>query len=275
MRLRWPREYENPRAGYLFEWVRDRFAGTMEVEVIDLPQRQPGLVSFELEADGARHLVAVDYYDYTYANEEIAPTALAYFKMQHREEGYEAPSVVPGGYVAQRDRLYRFLGPLRATRDRARFAQDVYGRFSTSFQPELRGRIAEMLSDQRRFGFEGGTKLSIYSRHLRDVARSRVCIDVPGQGPYCHRLIDYLAIGACVVGIRPKAHLPVELEQHRHVAWVRDDLGDLVETCARYVEDAERREAMARASRDYFDRYLRPEQLADYYLTTCLERLGR
>ena len=59
------------------------------------------------------------------------------------------------------------------------------------------------------------------------------------------------------------------------MAWVRDDLSDLVDTCARYVEDAERREAMARAARDYFDRYLRPEQLADYYLTACLQRLGR
>jgi hypothetical protein len=273
VRLRWPRTYEFAPSASYFEWVRNGFARHLPIEEVDLPQPYPGLVLFELEADGDRHLVAVDYYDFMHVNEEAAARCTVYFKMQHREEGYDLPQVLPGGYVARRERLYRFLSRLRAARDRREFAFDVYGRFGLRYRAEIRGPAARLLSDQTVFAFEGGTKLAVYSRHLRDVARSRVCIDLPGQGPLCSRLVDLLAIGSCVVGVRPRVKLPVPLENGRQVAWVRDDLSDLVETCRRYVEDDEAREAMALEARRYFDNVLHRDQLADYYLDRCLERV--
>jgi hypothetical protein len=193
--------------------------------------------------------------------------------MQHQEEGYEYDNVLPGGYVAKRALMYKFLPRLRASRDRRRFVHDVYGRFSLTFQPELRQRIADLLSGEDDFEYEGGTGIALYSRHLRDITRSRVCIDVPGQGPLCHRLVDYLAVGSCVVGVRPRVVLPVPLEHEHHVYWVREDLSDLVDVCRHLVVSAEARETLAQNARDYFDRFLHEDQLADYYLHSCLARL--
>jgi hypothetical protein len=258
----------------MFEFVLRRFRQLVPVDLSEIPQKEPGLTTFEFLIGRERHLIAIDYYDFVHINEGVARRSSLYFKMQHREEGYGRDNVLPGGYVAKRQLLYKFLPRLREARDRRRFHYDTYGRFSLSFQPELRGRIAELLSAQGDFGFEGGTKVVMYSRHLRDIARSRVCIDVPGQGPLCYRLVDYLAIGSCVIGIRPKVVLPVPLEQGRHVLWVRDDLSDLVEICRRQIESPMAVEELAQSARDYFDRYLHEDQLADFYLHSCLQRLA-
>jgi hypothetical protein len=273
VRVRWPMEYENPLAASMFDFALHRFRQHVPVGLSEIPQKEPGLTTFELFIGRERHLIAIDYYDFAHINEDVAKRCSLYFKMQHREEGYRCDNVLPGGYVAKRQLLYKFLPRLRAARDRRRFVYDVYGRFSLTFQPELRGRIAELLSNQREFGYQGGTKVVMYSRHLRDIARSRVCIDVPGQGPLCYRLVDYLAIGSCVVGVRPKVVLPVPLEQRHHVFWIRDDLSDLVDVCRQQVVSVTAMETLAQNARNYFDRYLHPDQLADYYLHSCLERL--
>jgi Glycosyl transferases group 1 len=273
VRVRWPQQYENPLAASMFDFVLRRFRQHVPVDLTEIPQNEPGLTTFELLIGRERHLVAIDYYDFLHINEGVARSSSLYFKMQHREEGYGRDNVVPGGYVAKRQLLYRFLPRLRQARDRRQFLHDTYGRFSLTFQPELRGRIAELLSSQSDFGYQGGTKVVMYTRHLRDIARSRVCIDVPGQGPLCHRLVDYLAIGACVVGIRPKVVLPVPLEQGHHVLWVRNDLSDLVEICRHKIESPTAIEELAQNARDYFDRYLHQDQLADFYLHSCLQRL--
>jgi hypothetical protein len=273
VRVRWPTQYENPLAAPMFDFALNRFLQHIPVERSDIPQKDSGLTTFELYIGRERHLIAIDYYDFAHVNEVVAQRCSLYFKMQHREEGYQRDNVLPGGYVAKRQLLYKFLPRLRAARVRRRFLYDVYGRFSLTFQPELRGRIAELLSSQHDFCFQGGTKMAMYSRHLRDIARSRVCIDVPGQGPLCYRLVDYLAIGSCIVGIRPKVVLPVPLEQGHHVCWIRDDLSDLVDVCRQQVVSPTAVETLARNARSYFDRYLHPDQLADYYLHSCLERL--
>ena len=58
-----------------------------------------------------------------------------------------------------------------------------------------------------------------------------------------------------------------------HVAYVADDLSDLVEVCRFYVENEEAREEMCRASRRFFERHLHADNLAAYYLRSCLDRL--
>lgn len=274
MKVRWPLHYENPRAASYFEFALYRFREHVAVELADIEQREPGLVTFEVIIAGEAHRVALDYYDFLHVNENVVRRSALYFKMQHAEEGYGFENVLPAGYVAKRHLLYQQLRRLRSTRDECRYTHDVYGRFSVTFQPHIRRRIAEVLSSQSDFEFEGGTTLSVYSRHLRDIAHSRVCIDVPGQGPLCHRLVDYLAIGSCVVGLRPRVLLPVPMEHGVHVYWIRDDLSDLLDACRTCLGSSETAERLAYNARDYFDRVLHQNQLADYYLYKCIERLG-
>jgi len=257
----------------MFEFAVNRFRRLLPVDVVDIPQVEPGVTTFVLYIGREEHLIAIDYFDFMHLNTRVVENCSLYFKMQHQEEGYALANVLPGGYVAKRGLLYEHLPPLRKIRDAQQFSYDVYGRFSLTFQPEVRHRMAELLSNQPDLDFEGGTKMVVYSRHLRDVARSRVCIDVPGQGPLCHRLLDYLAIGSCVVGIRPKVALPVPLEHERHALWIRDDLADLVDVCRKQLTSPRTREELARNARGYFDEFLHRDQLADYYLYSCLERL--
>jgi hypothetical protein len=67
--------------------------------------------------------------------------------------------------------------------------------------------------------------------------------------------------------------LHVPLIDGEHVALAREDLSDLVEVCARYVDADGERERLGRQAREFFDRYLHRDQVAAYYLHTCLERL--
>src|SRR5690606_4568761 len=118
-----------------------------------------------------------------------------YFKLQHRKGGYGIDNVVPGGYVPASSEIYGYLPYLRALRDRRRFRQDVAGRFGLQAAADVRRRAMGALAAQTRLSYGGGAKLR-YSRSLVEIATSRVCVDLPGNGPLCFRLVDYLAVGA-------------------------------------------------------------------------------
>lgn len=274
MRLSWPRTYENPRVAWIFDWVRDGFTQYMPVAETDIPQREPGLVTFELACRGERHLIAYDYFDFTRVNEDVLERASIYFKMQHLEEGYGSDRVVPAGYVVSHPSVLRMLPRLRALRDRSPLGYEVFGRFGLRYSAEVRSRAIALLSDQQRFEYEGGARMTMRSQYLRDLARSRIAIDLPGQGPLCHRLLDALAIGTCVVGIRPKVRLPAPLESGVHLVWVQDEMQDLVDTCSGLLRDETTRARLGAAARDYYDRFLHPSQLVGFYASTCLERLS-
>ena len=269
----WPDEYQWPTARL---WVETLFYGLrrrVRVELRPLPQTYRGTVIFQFVRGGRVHDVALDYSDYPEVNEESAGRCAVYFKMQHLREGYGRENVLPGGYVSDGRKLYLHLARLRRLRDRREFAFDVYGRFSTEFAGETRRRAVELLRGQHEFAFEGGLKKVSYLDFLREVARARVCVDLPGEGDFCFRLVNYLAVGACVVGPRHRTTLNAPLVDGLHVAHVRDDLSDLVEVCRRYVEDGEAREEMSRAARRFFDENLHPDSLTSYYLRSCLDRL--
>ena len=110
-----------------------------------------------------------------------------------------------------------------------------------------------------------------YSQHLMDIAASKVSVDLPGNGPFCFRLLDYFAVGACIVAVRHTAEFPVPLVPGVHIAYVKDDLSDLVDVCRYYVENEEARQAMKNNARDYFDKYLHRRQIGAHYLNCCLE----
>jgi hypothetical protein len=270
--VRWPAVYEWDRAGLWVDPLRHGIERLVDVEEADVPQPYEGIVVVRLVVDGVEHEVVVDYSDYPVVNDRARAATSLYFKMQWLPSADER--VVPGGFPPCYERIYDYVGHLRRRRAQARFEYDVFGRFGAGYAQDVRGRAVAMLSGQTRFHYEGGMKPVGYGEYLREVARSRVCIDLPGNGPFCFRLIDYLAVGACVVAPRPPTELHVPLVDREHIVYASEDLSDLVDLCERYVEDDEERERIARNAGDFFDRNLDRGQIAGYYLRTALDRLG-
>jgi hypothetical protein len=241
----------------------------------DVPQPYPGIIVFQFVHGGTAHDVVLDYYDYGHLNEAALRDCSLYFKMQHSRRGYASAKVLPGGYFHQFGRQWvRSLPHARRMRDAGAFRYDVYGRFSLLFAREVRTRAVELLRCQHRFHFEGSLHTVPFGEFLREIASSKVCLDLPGNGPLCVRLCNYLGVGACVVAAPHEAVLHVPLVDGRDIVYCRPDLSDLVDLCAYYVEHPADREALRVRGREYFDRYLTWPQLARYYLASLVERLA-
>jgi len=272
--LRWPARYDWHATGKWVEGLRRSLATRIRMEEASIPQYVERAVVAELEHEGRHHQVVIDYADKNHLHVAAARASLLYFKMQHRRGGYGLSNVVPGGYVSGDVELYRYLRPVRALRDRREFRFDVNARFGLRFSPGIRSEAVRRLSAAEDLRFRGGTQLVRYSRHLREIAHSKVCVDLPGNGAFCFRLVDYLAVGACVVAVRHHNLLPADLVDGVHVVWVKDDLSDLVETCRWLTADLEARERMALNARRYFDAHLHQEVLAEHYLKRCFQALA-
>lgn len=271
--IRWPVHYQWPRAHLWVDTLLYGFRSLATVQFAQLAQPYKGMVIFQFVVHGKSHEVAIDYSDYSEVNEEIARHFPLYFKMQHRREGYDLNNVLPGGYVPDGRRIYLHLASLRRIRERRDFAFDVYGRFSLEFARQIRQRAVEILSAQNVFQFTGGLTKVNYIDFLKEVARARICIDLPGEGDFCHRLINYFAIGSCVVAPRHRNILNAPLVDGEHIAYVKEDLSDLVEVCKFYLENEEARERMSLKSRRFFEENLHKDNLTAYYLRSCLDRL--
>jgi Glycosyl transferases group 1 len=262
-------------------WVEPLFRGfRMRTKVIrrDVPQRLAGTVVIEVWRGGRSYRVALNISDYPelvhYGTSQGVREGVALeFKMQYLKGGYGLPNVIPGGFVSASmlvDWLAR--GP-RRTRDHRQFLCDVYGRFGLNFATETRTAAIRALSTQSRFKFFGGGNKVAYREFLHEVARARVCLDLPGNGPFCFRLVDYLAVGACIVSPPHAVEMPEPLVDRKHIVYTRPDMSDLVDLCERYVNDEPAREAIAQEARGYFRRHLYWRSLADYYLRMMLEKL--
>lgn len=272
--VRWPTAYEWAPAGKWVNGLREAISAHVPVADVEIEQPYEGAVVIEVELDGDRHAVAIDYFDSDRLLDEVLASCALIFKMQYRSSGYDNPRVVPGGYVPARPHLARYLPALRHLSDRSEPVYDLYGRFGLGYATEYRRTAVEALQAQNRFGYEGSLKILPYAAYLREAARSRVCLDLPGNGDMCHRLVDYLAIGCCVVRPAPLTSLPVELADGVNIRYVQRDLSDLVDVCADLVADPARSTEIGLAARDYYDRYLRADQLAGYYLDRCETLLG-
>lgn len=272
--IRWPASYQWPTARIWVDTLLYGFKSRARVEFVDLGQPYRGTVIFQFVVEGKAHDIAIDYSDYAEVNPESVARCALYFKMQHDREGYGYQNVLPGGYVSGGRKIYLHLSRLRRLRDARDFRFDVYGRFSTEFAAETRRRAVELLNNQNKFRFEGGLKKVKYLDFLKEIARAKICIDLPGEGDLCFRLINYLAVGACIVGPPPRTKLHAPLIDRVHVAHTQTDLSDLVEVCSYYLENTDAREEMCRNSRHFFDQYLHKDNLTAYYLRSCLDRLG-
>jgi hypothetical protein len=269
--LKWPSTYDWIHAGQWLSSLRTGFASHLDVETIEIEQPFERVLLTLLTLDGREHRIAIDYSDSPELPPGATDAAELYFKMQHRRGGYGLDHVLPGGFVPNSDALYTYLPLLRRARDARRFRLDAYGSFSRGYASEVRTRAIDALTAQQRFHFGGGWTVVRYSGFLDLVAHSKVCIDLPGNGPLCFRLIDYLAIGSCIVGPPHGTDLHVPLVDGEHLTYTDPSLSNLVELTAELVADEPRRERLARNAREFFDRYLAARQLTAYYLAKSLE----
>jgi Glycosyl transferases group 1 len=269
----WPLDYASEDAAHFTAPILSALARLASVERRPLSQLYPGLVVFELSGtDGRSHAVAIDYRDALEIDGAAYEAVDLYFKLQHAREGYGLERVVPGGYVAAKSPLYHNVRRLRGLRTLPARHQ-VYGRFGLRAAGELRSRALVALRADPRFEFVGGPSLSLYMQSLLEAARSRICIDLPGNGPFCYRLTEYLAIGCCIIGPRHRATLPAPLRDRVEIVYCAEDLSDLADLCAHYLHNDAERESIAASAGRYFDCHLAPLRLGEHYLSTCAERL--
>src|SRR5438552_6923840 len=232
----WPTEYQHSEAGHFVQPLRAGLGTLTTVEPRVIPQPYAGVVIINVRYHVETFTVAVDYSDCTFINKECLAEVALYFKMQHLRSGYGDPKVLPGGYVAGKRSLYDHYCRLRALRRRTPQC-DVYGRFGMHFSAEIRRRALQILQSESRFELLGGASLALYMQSLREAARARVCVDMPGNGPFCYRLVEYLAAVCFVVAPRHSAIMHAELRDREHLVYCRSDLADLADICAQYVDD--------------------------------------
>lgn len=282
--IAWP--HEEPSPGTHF-WA-DQVLSGLRSNGVKIGSRRiaqiPNTFAVIAEVDDGSEVnkVVFDPDDRPEVVDELVENALVYFKMQYAETGYRDSRVVPGGYLLANNLAYRYLPLLRFLRARRSFRYDVYGRFGLRYGgQDIRTRAHEQLSartDLRYAGslfkYPGGPEKVAYRRYLFEIPRAKVCVDMPGAGALCTRLIDYLAIGACVVGPRPAVRLPAPLIDGVHVVHCAPDLSDLGDICAQLVRDDETRERVARNARDYFERHLDRRRLGRYYVDQIVARLA-
>lgn len=273
--IRWPATLQWE---YAWGWVEPLFRGfrsRVPVRIVDTRQNLDSTVVLELIRGPRTYRVAINCSDYPdLVHLGSSGDALDFeFKMQYRSGGYGERRIVPGGYVSDSMLVDWYARKPRRERDRQRFRWDVYGRFGLQFATDIRAKVMAMLEAQSRVRFFGGDRKVSFAAFLREIAQSRVCLDLPGNGPFCFRLVNYLAVGACVVSPPHATVMPEPLVDRRHIVYTRPDMSDLVDLCERYAQDAGAREAVMRESREYYRRHLYWRSLSDYYLRTMLDCL--
>lgn len=270
----WPTQYEWPDGAAILESVKYAFETLGVIREERTPQLYTGVVMLYCVVDGKSHAVAFDYSDYhDLINESALAKSSLYIKCQHRIEGYSDPRIVPGGYITTTRRYYRYYIPFRRRGNLAPTI-DLVGRFGFTFQGELRRRAVALLADASDIQFVGNTGKVRYSRFLREVASARLSLHLPGNGPFTHRVAEFLGLGTCMISVPFATALHVPLVPGIHYVEIKPDLSDLLEKVRYYLQREDQRNRIAAAGRDYFDKYLHHEQLVSYYIRRILDRLG-
>ena len=274
IRIRWPIRI-NPELslGNCVNQIKSGIASHVPIEQAEIPQPDGGVVLFHLLDRGAPRRVVIDTDDQLILNDSTNEADL-YFKMQYLRGGYGSPHIRPGGYVCLNPALYRYRWNWRKLRSHTARSHDVYGRFGTTRdKQDVRARAISLLRAQDRFGFHGGDGVVWWGEYMDEMCHARVCLDLPGRGEFCYRLVEYLAVGACVIGPELSTEMPVPLESGVHLVRVSRNLECLVDECERLLGEVSLRETIGRAAEDYFDRYLALEQLGAYYVDTLWRAL--
>ncbi len=271
VKVRWPAVYGD--FGFTHH-IAPAFGRFIDVELVDREAADEHTLVAEFEIDGKRHEVAFDLADYPDFESGASGDAALTFKMQFRASGYANQQIVPGGYIPVNLMVYRMLPWLRSQRLNKPPLYEVSGRFGGAFAEDVRARAVENLASAEMFDYWGGIGRVRYSKFLREIARSRVSVDMPGNGPLCFRFVEYLAVGACIVAFPHGSLLPMPLVEGRHLLYINEDLTDLVEKCEWCLRNPAEAQQLSTAAAEYFDRYLHREQLAAYYIRTLLDRVA-
>ena len=270
--IEWPATYHWKPFRRWLEPLVEGFSRYVKVIRTETPQGR-GIIVPRFVYRGAPSYVVIDQSDYLdFVNEDWVNRSIVYFKMQYDALGYSIDKIVPGGFIPHSGDIYRYLPYIRPKRNASSYGCDVYSRFSLEFEENIRRKFHSRLLGNS-FTYVGGPSKVRYSRFLREAARSKICIDVPGNADVCCRLIDYLAIGTCVIGLKPRTVFHVPLVNGKHVIFAKPDLSDLTSLCGYYLDNDQKREEIASNARDFFDQYLHRDQIAAYYLKVFLERV--
>ncbi|HME02409.1 MAG TPA: glycosyltransferase [Solirubrobacteraceae bacterium] len=268
----WPNRYEHPIAENFVGAIRDGFGVVATVAAAEIAQPYRGIVIIEIDCGYGTKRVALDWDDLPRVNPRCAAEVETYFKFQYQPGGYpDYPNVMPGGYVSNAPMLYRHWCRLRALRARQP-TSDVFGRFGLRASTHIRETAIGLLQSEQSIVYVGGDRTMYGPRYLREMARARVCVDLPGRGPFCTRLVDCLAMGCCVVAVRHAAELPTALREGVEIVYCEEDLSDLVELCVTYVRDEGKRVPIEAAAARYFDENLHPVRMAQSYLRVLRDR---
>ena len=275
-KIRWTNKYEWEGVPNWTDTLLWGFYKHLPVEIVDdIPQPYQGTVIFQFVVEGKAHDVAIGYSDYMPIDEDCAKQCELYFKMQYAQEGYGHQHIVPGGYVPDSKSLYVYLNKFRKIRSDIEPTIDVIGRFGLDYSREIREKATNILKEQKSFNFEGGMKKVSYKEFLEEAARAKICIDLPGLGDFCFRLVNYLSIGSCIVASPHRTILHEPLIDRKHIVYSKADFSDLVELCEYYLENESERIEIVNNSRDYFDLNLHKDNLVKYYLRTCFDFLRK
>jgi len=274
VRVRWPTKIHPgpPSFASCVNRIKTGIAAHVPIEHADIPQPVGNVVLFHLLDRGAPRRVVIDTDDQLVLNDSASEADL-YFKLQYERCGYGSTHIRPGGFVCPKPALYRYRWEWRQLRDRTTRSSDVYGRFGTSHQQDVRARAISLMRGQDRFGFEGGADAVWWGEYMDEMCQAGVCLDLPGRGEFCYRLVEYLAVGACVIGPQLATEMPMPLEPDVHLVRTPRSLDGLVDECERLLGDASLRKTISQAAADYFDRYLADEQLGAYYVDTLWRTL--
>jgi hypothetical protein len=269
----WPTQYQWPPTAPIVETIKDAFERLGLLREEATPQVHKGIVTLTCVLNGRTHFVALDCSDYhNFINESALAQCSLYIKCQYRAGGYPDPRIVPGGYPVTSRRYYRYYMPFRRQGNpRPKF--DVVGRFGFEFQEDIRRRAIAILSEGSDINFVGKSGKVRYSRFLREVAAARLGLHLPGNGPFTHRVAEFLGLGTCMISLRFATELHVPLVPGTHYVEIADDLSDLAEKVRFYLAHERERDCIAAAGRDYFDNYLHADQIVSYYIRTIVNRL--
>ena len=269
IKIFWPSIYGWGLEHKWFIPLLSEFRRNFDVELKPIPYYENALI-FEIQIDDQTYPIAIDRFDKTEINEKCISKVAVYFKMQFSSQGYAQENVLPGGFIPAHSSVYLNLQSLRDLRAQCNFRYDSYGRFGNRFAKTIRGQAMGKLTNQREFIHQGGMGRVRYQRSLAEVAQSKVCVDLPGNGPLCFRLIDYFAVGSCIVAYPHQANFPVPLVPGKHIVYCKEDLSDLIELCHYYATHDDERETIASNARTYFDEHLCRPRLASYYINSIL-----
>lgn len=274
VRIHWPSSYQWPGTGYILESLKDAFEYLGVLKVENLEQKFEHVVYLICTVRGEHLRVTLDYCDYQdFINQEALAISDIYFKMMFRSKGYEDNRIIRGGYTVTRNHYYKYYKVFRESGNK-RPQIDIMARFGFRFQAEYRQRAIDLLTSMKDVSVAGKAGKVRYSTFLREISQSKLALHMPGNGPFTHRVVEYIGLGACMISIPFETEIHVPLLQGVHYISIEPDLSDLREKVRYYLSNHEERRKIADAGAQLFDECCHCEHLARYYVSQLLAFTG-